>query len=378
MHFTDTFLNQKRHRADPVADEFLRLIVQERGAGEARRLFDRLIRNIELPIDAFPEVVRDFLSATDGLPEWADHGRVQVAQDLFLDHGPKFLIFLYYKSLPLLYSCANGAQVLVRTSRLTNEEEDLRIFSRRIAETGQFLIDVMGRGNLQAGGKGIRAIQKVRLIHASIRHFIPQDQWDEQSLGKPINQEDMAVTLMTFSISLIDALEQFHIREEEERLEAYLHTWTAIGHVLGVDDDLLPADLEEARALINKILERQSRPSRAGQLLAKALLQFARETIPIDALDDGPVFLMRHLIGPQKADMLRIRSQSGCLGMTMPLFMQKFFSLGEKLEDKLDEPMHIVLDKVSEATVRKMVQYIDRYKERKFDIPEEMEEKWFQ
>jgi hypothetical protein len=376
MPWTDEFLDQKRLQADPLADEALGLIVSEKGEGEARRLFDLLIHNIGMPLREFPPLVQDYLEATGRLPAWSDWNKVAMAHDLFLDHGPKFLIFLYYKSLPLLYTCAHGAKVLARTGRLTHDPQDRAIFTRRIAETGQFLLDVMSRKGLQPGGRGIQAIQKVRLIHASIRRFIPQEDWDEAAFGKPINQEDMAVTLMTFSISLIDGLAQFGIEEKEERLEAYLHTWTAIGHALGIDDDLLPANLTEARTLIDKILQRQSKDSEDGRILARALVHFARETFPNNYLDDAPVYLIRHLVGPQRADMLDVQTAYGCLGLAVPLFLRKLFHLGERLEDKVKEPLKVVIEKLSKITTYAMVGYFDQYKKRNFEIPEEMEKVW--
>ena len=109
--WTDEFLNQKRLVADPLADQLIQEIVQEKGTEEARRLFDLLIRNVEMPLDEFPPLIQDYLSQTNQLPEWTDWNKVALAHQLFLDHGPKFLICLYYKSLPILYSCTNGAEV---------------------------------------------------------------------------------------------------------------------------------------------------------------------------------------------------------------------------------------------------------------------------
>lgn len=239
QRWTDSFLDAKRLQADPLADAVLLQLVNEQGEEAARSLFDELIRRIEMPLNVFPAVIQVFLKQTNQLPDWVDWNKVALANRLFLDHGPKFLIFLYYKSLPLLYCCKNGAQVLVQTGRLTHKEETLKIFARRIAETGQFLLEVMTPDALRPGGQGIQAIQKIRLIHASIRRFIPADRWDVNALGKPINQEDMALTQLTFSIAITDALIQFGIQEDETLQEAYVHTWSAIASLLGVDEDLI-------------------------------------------------------------------------------------------------------------------------------------------
>lgn len=191
--WTNAFLDRMRHTADPLADRAVAQLVEQKGREEAKRIFDLLIRRIELPEEELPGSLRGYWEATRQLPDWVDEGRVERAHALFLDHGTKLLLFLYYKSLPLLYCCKHGAQVLVQTSRLTHNSEDITIFTRRIAETGQFLIHVMTPGGLKPGGVGIQSIQKVRLIHAAIRHFILPQRWDAQQLGGPINQEDLAV-----------------------------------------------------------------------------------------------------------------------------------------------------------------------------------------
>lgn len=377
MKWTDEFLDRKRQLADPLADAVLEKIVGEKGEKEALRVFDLLIRNIEMPVDRLPVEVDDFLQSTNQLPKWADTEKIHVAHELFLDHGPKFLLFLFYKSLPLLYTDKKGAEVLVRTSRLTHNVEDITIFTRRIAETGQFMIDLMSEGGLNPGGRGIQSIQKVRLIHAAIRRFVKRSKWNADLLGEPINQEDMALTLMTFSISPITALQQIGIEESNDMLDAYLHTWCAIGEVLGINKDLLPKNLDEAQQLIDKVLERQSGPSDAGKLLAKALVQFSRKTFPRDRLDDAPVYIIRSLIGRERANMLDIYPEYSILGIAVPLFLQRLFRLTERLEDKIDGPVRFVIDRISEKMVHAMVGYFDNYKQRKFTISDQMRSRWF-
>lgn len=377
MKWTDDLLDRKRLLMDPLADQVVAEIVDRNGEEAAFRVFDLLIRNIEMPIEDLPDEVDTFVNETDRLPAWADWQQIETSEELFLDHGPKFLLFLYYKSLPQLYTDAKGAEVLVRTGRLSHKEGDHRIFTRRIAETGQFMMDVMARDGLKPGSEGIRSIQKVRLIHAAIRRFLKNRGWDRERLGEPINQEDLALTLMSFSVSPLEGLGQFGIHEDPQKMEAYMHTWRAVGSLLGVDEDLLPNSLAEGQSLMEKILDRQSAPSEAGRLLAKALVEFARETLPSERLDDAPVYLIRKLIGRKRADMLNVHVEYGCLGITVPLIVRKWFTMGERLEDRIDGPLRVLVDRLSEETVRAMVGYFDQTKKRKFTIPPEMYKRWF-
>ena len=69
-------------------------------------------------------------------------------------------------ALPLDYAAKNGVQVLVRTARMSENP------NRRLVETAQLLTDVLSAWGLSKTGRGVRAIQKVRLIHAAVRYLI--------------------------------------------------------------------------------------------------------------------------------------------------------------------------------------------------------------
>lgn len=365
---------QMRLVADPAADAVIKQSVETEGTMGSKELFDLLISNIRLPVAQLPASIQGFIKYNQTLPEWAEAEKIQLAHDLFRDHGPKFLIFLYYKSLPILYSCKNGAQVLVRTGRLAHNSQSIETFSRRIAETGQFLIDVMTKGGMKPGGIGVDSALRVRLIHAAIRHFIPTDQWDEQQLGKPINQSDMVLTLMTFSVAILDALDTFNIEESRERKEAYFHLWKVVGYLMGIQPDLLPPNMEEGRKYLDFALEQESRTSEAGILLTRALTRFADERLKVELLRDLPEALIRLLAGKDIARKLGIQNP-GCLGMALPSFLAKIFGWGEKLEDRFPQ-IRSVFDELSFVMSQKMVQYFNKEKNVHFRIPGDLKKHW--
>jgi hypothetical protein len=374
--FDSAFLDAKRMRGDELADTALAAMVAEQGAAGARELFDLLIRRVETPVTELPASVHDYLSATQQLPAWADPQLIAVGQRLFLDHGPKMLVLLYYKSLPMLYSCADGAEVLARTARLTRVETDWTIFTRRVAETAQFLLGVMAPGSLAPGAEGIRLIQKVRLIHASIRFFLRADGWEGARFGVPVNQEDMAITLCSFSISLLDGLARFGVQLSPQEEEAFVHTWRAIGAVLGLDDDLLPDSPLAARELERAILNRYTRPTEAGQILTEALLQFAEARMPHETLQVAPRALIQYTLGPERAALLGIQPNYGCLAWLIPEALAAYFRTGERLEDRSAAWLSQLLDQLSRLLTRGMYQYFDRFKQRNFSVPKAFRDAW--
>jgi hypothetical protein len=373
--WTDDFLDQARLRTDPIADQVIIDLVKEKGYSEARKIFDVLIRNVEIPTDKLPASTQAYFSKTRELPSWADPQKIARAQELFIDYGPYFMVFLYYKSLPTLYACKNGVQVLVNTGRLAEDRTDFEKFTRRIAETGQFLLFTMAPGAMSENGSGIAATQKVRLIHAAIRAFTKHGDWDVDTLGEPINQEDMAITLMTFSVSLIDALAKVKIELSEADANAYLHNWKVIGHILGLEAELLPDNIHEGRYLLARILDRQAGETDGGKLMTSALLEFAEEVLPGKAFDGSPRKIMRFLIGDELAEMLGVNPKAGCLGSIAPFIIKYVIRRIEKSEDKGRIPA-VVWDQLSQKTMQAMVGFFNNYKSRPFEVPESLADAW--
>lgn len=363
-----------RQQTDPAADEAVTQLLEKEGPQVGKALFDLLISNIRLPKDQLPKSFLTFIEAHQKLPAWADPAKIRLAHQLFRDHGPKFLVLLYFKSLPTMYSCANGAQVLVHTGRLVHDAQTLKTFSRRIAETGQFLIDVMTEGGMEKGGVGIDSALRVRLIHASIRSFIPPEHWDNEKLGRPINQADMATTLMTFSVSMLEGMEILQIKESKEIREAYVHLWAVVGYLMGIDPILLPPNAVEGKKYLQFTLKHESRTSEAGQLLTQALTSFVDENLNIKILKDLPESLITLLAGREIASKIGIRNQ-GCLGIVLPAFLSKLFGLGEKLEDRFPKIRNL-FDEISYALSQKMVGYFNNKKNMEFQIPIYLKKEW--
>ncbi len=182
---------------------------------------------------------------------------------------------------------------------------------RRVMETGQFLMDVLDRRRARRNGKGRRTIQRVRLMHAAVRHLIKArnektpGMWHPE-WGTPINQEDLAGTLLTFSYVVAEPMPRLGVRVSAKDVDAYLHLWNVIGHLMGVRDELLVRDVADATALVDTIRRRQFKASPEGQELTSALLDLLDELTPLHRFDDTIPPLIRHLIGDETADLLLV------------------------------------------------------------------------
>lgn len=313
----DSTLDRLREVGDPPADDALCELFENGGSGGAVERVNQILRALErnedpLPAGLPPGLVR-FFAATAELPPWADLEVIERGNDLLGRYVPQILIALYCASLPSCYAARKGVQVLYLSQRMQKN------VYRRILETAQFILDVLDEGGLGPRGCGRRSAQKVRLLHASIRyHLRRHGRWDP-SLGVPINQEDLAGTLLSFSVAVPEGLQRLGVSLTTDEREAYYHAFRVVGHLLGVDPRVNLERYHDGLALAERIAERQHGPSEEGQLLTANLLAFLAEVLPGQLLDGMPAALIRHLSGDRVADLLAVPQADWTRGLISPL-----------------------------------------------------------
>jgi hypothetical protein len=252
-------------------------------------------------------------------------------------------------------------------------------------ETGQFLMDVLMPGGLGPDGEGRRTIQRVRLMHAAVRHLIEAraekdpERWDPE-WGTPINQEDLAGTLLAFSYVVAEPMARLGIPVSDEDADAYLHLWNVIGHLLGVRDDMLVTDLDDAAALVEAIRRRHFEASPEGQDMTLALLNLLDEMTPFERFDSFVPALMRHLIGDDVAEMLLVPESGwtddlGRVRRVSRWLLVKILGRAER-----DTERYRVLSKLAEPFGREMLKTLfalERGGERvPFNIPDQLKRTW--
>ena len=298
--WNDAQLDAMRQTQDPVADPVVAALFAAGQVDAVNSLIKTLVENDGLPPAALPASVAAYLAATGGLPDWADPVKIAAGERVFWRYGPAIIAALTCYALPFCYAGRKGVQVLALTARLTSNPE------RRVIETAQMVVDVMRPGGLGAVGSGIRTAQKVRLMHAGVRCLISRYPGWKPEFDLPINQEDLAGTLLSFSSITLDGLERLgYVLSSDER-EGYLHAWKVVGHILGIRPEMLPTDNADAAALAARIASRQFAACEEGQYMTRALVQMLQHVVPGDLFDAVPEILMRHFLGDRTADMLAI------------------------------------------------------------------------
>src|SRR4051812_13657654 len=198
--YDDTLLDGLRAVGDPSVDA---VVDEVAGRGQVRAVGGALRQLIDndqpVPAD-LPSAMARWLEETGELPGWVDLDRLERGCQLVVEHGPQVCLALSTASLVYCYAGYPGVKVLTFSHRMDQDAY------RRVGETAQFLLAVTAPGSLGEGGRGIRKIQKVRLLHASIRHLVANSpRWDSAADGIPINQEDLAGTLLTFSWLVVES-----------------------------------------------------------------------------------------------------------------------------------------------------------------------------
>ncbi len=298
--WSDALLDEARTQMDPPADAVIATIFATHAGNSVNELMFNIFKTDQPLPDGLPPETKKYFDDV-ALPPWADRALMETGQKLFTRAGWQVAGCLFCSSLPQAYAAAKGAHVIVQTQGMTKHVK------QRIFETAQFLFDSVSEGSFGPNGRGIRTIQKVRLMHATIRHYLktrPDPKWDTAFLGEPINQEDLAGTLMTFSVVVLDGLERLGVQVSDDEKRGWLHLWNVVGHFLGIRPDLIPKDVDDGHELMEAIRDRQWRWSQDGVDLTRPLVELMQGYFPGTALDGFPVAMIRLLSGDHCGDLL--------------------------------------------------------------------------
>jgi hypothetical protein len=259
------------YESDPVAEAFVDEVYGERGANEGRRLLDRALEHgLESIPDAPPSMVRLF-EEFERDPDWLNRGQVELGARVFRRYGTSVFSFATTSTLEM-YSENSITKPLSLSGGYAGDTAH-----KRQLETVRFWIDVSEPGGLDKGppvARGRATAMRVRVMHVSIRRrLLKHPEWDLDAWGVPISISDATLTLMGGSVvpglALWSVGHQTTIRE----IEALLHYWRYIGHLLGVQPEWYPADFKESvQVMFAAFVKRAYSAGRDGEELVESYL----------------------------------------------------------------------------------------------------------
>jgi hypothetical protein len=391
--WTNNFFDEVRQQGDPLADNTVLYLFQKGGIQAVNDAWDVLLQNDQIPPKGLPAPIYEYLNASGILPAWADADLIVKGEEFFMENGVFCLASLLCASLPECYVMAKGAHVLGSTQNL-----DGRHTVRRLFETAQMLVAVMAPHGLAPEGGGIRAIQKVRLMHAAIRHLLLESPppnsgppkhlhdvllqmpWDVKEQGYPINQEDMAYTLLTFSFVILRALKKMGIAISEHEAAAYMHVWKVAGYFMGVDDRMLVDTVAEGEELFNKIKARQAGASKDGKKLTRSLDAAVSQIFSDSShglvskwmLKPVPHVIMRQFLDAPTVAMLGIRRAT--VREWIALKLLRLFELA--VVTFYNFAMRTLGGKFGTLLVDYLTRLPRGWKRQLFDLPEQIRTRW--
>ena len=250
-----------------------------------------------------------FLSQVISPPVWLDCAALKRGQRVYLKYNISAHLGLLYYSLVGGFSAPKITAVLDATGYLTRGQDAVW---RRLLETLEMVVDCMGEDDaLDVGNRGFVSVVYVRMLHSRVRRRLLYSKgWDEVTNGLPINQADMLVTLLSFSINVLAVVSKigapFLTRQEEQD---YLHLWRFIGLLIGVEPqnlDMHVSSLEAARGALESLVVDLVRPTSRSQVITNNILQAVSMRPPIRLSHGVHCHLARVLLGSELADALAI------------------------------------------------------------------------
>ncbi|MGW6684521.1 oxygenase MpaB family protein [[Kitasatospora] papulosa] len=289
---------------DEEADPVLAAVIDRGEVPAVNALLKQWTRNDQALPGGLPGDLREFMEHARRMPSWADKAA--------LDRGAQFSKTkgIYVGAL---YGLGSGlmSTAIPRESRAVYYSKGGADMKDRIAKTARLGYDI---GDLDAylpHGSMIVTAVKTRMVHAAVRHLLPQSPaWSQTSGGQriPISQADIMVTWHSLATFVMRKMKQWGVRVNTADAEAYLHVWQVSAHMLGVSDEYIPATWDAANAQSKQVLDPILAHTPEGEALTEVLLDIVAE---LDAGLTRPLIgaFSRYTLGGEVGDMIGLAKQ---------------------------------------------------------------------
>ncbi len=283
-------------RGDPLADAVV--------ADGSRLVRQALAEGIDAVTEPPPALVELF-AALDSPPRWLERDRCERAAGHLARQSRELGLVLGAASLVAGAQNALAGKPLALTGRYVGDA------AVRSIEVATWLIAVTTPGGLDRHGRGFQQTVRVRMIHAHVRaHLSRRPDWRMEAWGLPIPQPYMAFTLAEFCSVALRAMARLGVRYTDSELQDIHHLWRYVGHLVGVERDLLPAGPEEYARIESLYALTSPGAERDDRAFVAALTDFQASelarTLPSSWTRPVMSGLQRAFVGDAVADDLAI------------------------------------------------------------------------
>ncbi|KAI8807013.1 hypothetical protein BJ742DRAFT_814125 [Cladochytrium replicatum] len=190
-----------------------------------------------------------FMDQVMAVPEWVNPEQIIAGQRTFWTYAEPMVLSLGYAVLAGGFSSPTLSRTLSYTGHLSSGTPE-RV-GVRLLETTQFVLDVCGGvESIMPRGQGWMTSLRVRFLHASVRRKVHAFNRNRQNKGElndavlekyqlndnyvPINQGEMAMTILGFYAAPILGLRHMFLNPTTEQEKGYGHLWGYISYLMGV------------------------------------------------------------------------------------------------------------------------------------------------
>ena len=233
------------------------------GMEQTRPLFDRALTEGIANMPDAPDPLREFFVQIETVPDWVDPDKLRRGARALRRGGADGMYIARDVSLLGGYQFSGFNKTLVRTGALEKGS------NKRFAETMQWAMDVISEGGLDPLGAGYRSTIRVRLIHAFVRrHVAAMPDWRNDEWGVPVNQTDMAATLVGAIIAPPAGAVGMGFLFSPAELDGIAHLTRYAGWLIGVQDEWLPHSFRDGVRILYNTLTALAAPDESTKQLA--------------------------------------------------------------------------------------------------------------
>jgi ER-bound oxygenase mpaB/B'/Rubber oxygenase, catalytic domain len=238
------------------------------GLEQTRALFDRALAEGIANVPEAPEPLREFFVRLETAPDWLDRDKLRRGARALRRGGADGMYIARDVALLGGYQFSGFNRTLLRTGALEKGS------NKRFAETMQWAMDVISEGGLAPLAVGYRSTIRVRLIHAFVRrHVAAMPDWRSDEWGVPVNQTDMAATLVGAIIAPPAGAIGMGIVMLPAELDAIAHLTRYVGWLIGVQDEWLPHNFRDGVRVLYHTLTALAEPDESTKQLAVPMVE---------------------------------------------------------------------------------------------------------
>lgn len=250
-----------------------------------RLLEQALQHGIDAVDDPAPSMVELF-EELDRVPDWVDFDQLYRGAIAFWRAGPLVPMVLSWATIGAGFSMYSSTRPVLFSNRLADPEAA----GPRLMESFRWIMGAYKPGGMDRFAPGFSLSVKVRLIHCAVRYTLSRSEhWDWEAWGIPINNLDaMNTQAGQFGWAFIRALGKLGVRFTDREIEDIIALSRYVGYVLGVPEEILHTDPEDAlrKHEFHKMIEQP--PDQACRDVINGILTFTASKPPYDVLP-GPV-----------------------------------------------------------------------------------------